>query len=88
MIIHQHAAAVYISLKGFFRFSGMMDAPVEKGFTFDDRNFLWFSTESKRSFFEARPPPSSSRGKMTDTAIYDTKQDLSPSGLRSFRYFP
>lgn len=32
----------------------MMDALVEAGYPFNDRDFLWFSTESKHSFMETQ----------------------------------
>lgn len=38
--------------QGYFRFSGMLDALLEQDFTFDDRNFLWFSTETKAALAE------------------------------------
>ena len=41
--------------QGIDRFSGVLSALSESQVRFDDRNFIWFTTETKRSFLQALP---------------------------------
>ncbi len=57
---HQKVGCIFKSddSQGVDRFSGAIEALVERNVPFDDRNFIWFTTETKHSFMQSLAPGS------------------------------
>lgn len=54
---HTHIASFFKidDVQGYYRFQGMLDALTESGVDFDDRNFLFYTTETKNSLISLPP---------------------------------